>query len=199
MGKRRQVISHYDFVRDLGRGAKGEAIVEAFFKKEFGLIAKNVSEKNPDYDMILDEVDPHLAGQPKVVPKKLLKKIFKDSFGYSKKTQLTVEVKFDEAAAKYGNFFFEALFDAEAGNPGGIFKCKADLFVWLVPNKGRNYKVYVFRRAEMLAWLFDYVMGHQKTLEYKTPAISPYTRGLAIPIKEAVKGFGCLDVFDFTI
>lgn len=198
MVKRRKVISHRDFVRDLGRGAKGEAIVESFFKKEFGLIAKNVSEKNPSYDMILDEVDPHLVGQPKVVPHKLLKKIFKDAFGYPNRKQLTVEVKFDEAAAKYGNFFFEAIFDVEAGNPGGIFKCKADLFVWLVPAKGRDYKVYLFKRAEMLAWLFDYVMRN-KSLEYKTPGISPYTRGLAIPIKETVKGFGCIGVFDFKI
>ena len=35
---RKRVISHRDFVRDLGRGAIGEDIVELFFEKEFNVI-----------------------------------------------------------------------------------------------------------------------------------------------------------------
>ena len=199
MAGKKRVISHRDFVRDLGRGAKGEAVVEAFFEEEFGLVAKNVSENNPDYDLILDEVVPELLKKPKVVPKKLLKKIFKDAFSITRKDSLTVEVKLDEAAARYGNFFFEIFLNVETGSPGGIFKCKADLFVWVVPGKRRKYNIYLFKRAEMMAWLFDYVLTYRKKLTYKTPGISPYARGLPISIEEISDSPACLGVFDYKI
>jgi hypothetical protein len=100
------IISHKHFVRDLARGAVGEEVVESFFLEQFGLCSRNVSEKNPDYDLVLDSVSKEMVG-PKVVPKKLLKKIFKDVFGYTSKKELSVEVKLDEAAAK---LFYTVMF-----------------------------------------------------------------------------------------
>lgn len=198
MAKKKPVISHHDFVRDLGRGALGEDIVEVFFRDEFGLLARNVSNNNPDYDIIVDDLCPKLKKQRKVVPARLLKKIFRESFGITKKKEISVEVKFDEAAARYKNLFFEIFFDIEKGVPGTTFKCKADLVVWVIPLK-RKFKIYVFKRPELLAWLFEYMFHNKKKLKYKTPAISPYARGLAIPIKEVVAGYACVGEFEYKL
>lgn len=197
MAPRRRVISHTDFVRDLGRGALGEDVVEVFFRHEFGVVARNVSKNNPDYDMIVDDIVPALKKKRGVVPKKLLRKIFKESFGYTGKDSVTVEVKFDEAAARYKNFFFEIFFDVETGSPGTIFKCKADLIVWVVPSKAK-FKVYIFRRAELLAWLFDHVFNVE-VVEYKIPAVSPYARGLPISIKLLADSAACIGEFEYKI
>lgn len=197
MAKRKGVISHQDFVRDLGRGAVGEGVAEAFFSQEFGVVAENVSKRNPDYDLIISSLEPELAKKPKVVPALLLKKIFKDNFGYTKKANLTVEVKYDAAAARYGNIFVELFFDIETGSPGTTFKCKSDLVVWVVPVRSREFKVYLFKRPELLAWLFHYVLTSKKPLKYKVPAISPQARGLPIPIAKITSGFACLGEFDF--
>lgn len=199
LSKRKRVISHKDFVRDLGRGSIGEGVAEAFFSKEFGVIAKNVSERNPDYDLIIEELDPELATRPKVVPAKLLKKIFKDSFGYTKKAKISVEVKFDEAAARYGNIFIEVFFDVETGSPGTVFKCKADLIAWVIPDKRRNFRIYLFKRPELLAWVFHLVFTSKKKFEYKTPGISPHARGIAIPIEKAAESPACVGTFNFKI
>lgn len=199
MAKNKRVISHRDFVRDLGRGSVGEGVAEAFFSREFGVIAENVSTRNPDHDLLISKLEPDLADRPKVVPDKLLRKIFKDSFGYIKKKSLSVEVKYDEAAARYGNLFFEIFFDIDTGNPGTTFKCKADLIVWVVPAKSRKFKIYLFKRPELLAWLFDYVFTHKKTLKYKTPGISPHARGVPVPIVDIVESSACLGEFEFKI
>ena len=198
MGKSKRVISHKDFTRDLGRGALGEDITEAFFEKEFDLIAKNVSKRNPDYDMVISEITPSLAKKKGVVPAKMLRKIFKDSLGITKKKEITVEVKFDEAAARYKNFFLEIFFDVETGSPGTIFKCKADIFVWIVPAK-RKFKLFLFKRPEFLAWFFGHVFTSTKKFKYKTPGISPYARGIAVPIKDAAASPACIGVFEYKI
>ena len=194
MAKRKQVISHYDFVRDLRRGHKGEEIVEDFFKKEFGLIAENVSERNPDFDLNISQlVKPKRTDAASL---KALKRVFKDAFGISRRDHITIEVKYDEAAARYKNFFIEMFFDYRDGNPGTTFKCKADLTVWVVPLRGKN-KVYIFKRPEFLAYLMDHIMTSTKKLKYKTPGISPYARGVPIPIKDVAESYACLGVFEF--
>lgn len=198
MGKTKPIISHRDFVRDLGRGALGEDVVEVFFKEEFGVIAENVSDRNPDFDLAISELDPELAKQRRVVPGKLLKKIFRDSFGYRGKERVTVEVKYDEAAARYKNFFIEVFFDVDTGSPGTVFKCKADLIAWVVPAK-KKFKIYLFKRPEFLAWFFQYIFENKKKLQYKTPNISPQARGIAVPIKALASSFACLGVFDFRL
>lgn len=198
MAGKKRVISHRDFVRDLGRGALGEDIVEAFFRDEFGLQAKNVSDNNPDYDIVIDDICEDLKKGKKVAPGRLLKKVFRDSFGITKKKEVSVEVKFDEAAARYKNFFFEIFFNIDTGSPGTIFKCKADLIVWVVPLRKR-FKVYVFKRSELLAWLFEYLFHNKKNLKYKTPGISPYARGVAIPIKAVSVSAACVGVFDYKL
>jgi hypothetical protein len=133
-----------------------------------------------------------------VVARRLLKKIFKDSFGYSDKDELTVEVKFDEAAARYGNLFVEIFFDVDTGSPGTLFKCKADLLVWVIPAR-KKFRVYLFKRPEFLAWAFHYLYEKKGKLKYKTPGISPHARGIPLPVKEAAKSFACLGVFDFEL
>jgi hypothetical protein len=194
----RKVISHRDFVKDLARGAVGEEVVEKFLREEFGLIAKNVSEKNPDFDLIIDELDPEFLESKKVVPKKLLKKIFRDAFGFDRRSLLTVEVKFDAAAAKYDNFFIETTFDIDNNVPGTIFKCKADLIIWLVPKSSKQFKVYIFKRPELLSWLFQYIFVDKK-IKLKVPGKSPFARGIAISIDMLKKSFACLGEFDYTL
>lgn len=196
MAKRKPVISHHDFVRDLRRGHKGEEIVEDFFKEEFGLIAENVSNRNPDFDLCISELIPSKQKKTEAASKKALKRIFKDAFDISRRDFITVEVKYDEAAARYKNFFIELFFDYRTGNPGTTFKCKADLIVWVVPMRGKS-KVYVLKRPELLAFIFDYVVTAPKKIKYKTPGISPYARGLPIPIKEMADSYACLGVFEF--
>ena len=187
MGRKR-VISHRDLVRDLDRGAVGEDIAVNFLKKQFGVIATSISERNPDCDFVIEKIDKSAAYRT-------LTKVLKESFGFRKKKKLTVEVKLDEAAEKYGNLFIELFFDIEEGVPGNIFKCKADMFLWIVPNK-KKYRIHLFNRAEFLAWLFQYVFENRST-KMKTPGISPYARGLAIPIKKAISSKACIGSFDF--
>lgn len=198
MGRSKRVISHQDFVRDLGRGALGEDIVEVFLQREFGVVAENVSQRNPDYDLKITALDPKLAKQRNVVPKTLLKKIFKDSFKCPNRNQVTVEVKYDEAASRYNNFFLEIFFDVDTGCPGTTFKCKADIVAWVVPARKR-FKIYLFKRPEFLAWLFHYMFENKKTLKYKTPNISPQARGIVVPISAAVESPACLGTFDFKL
>ena len=198
MSKKR-VISHRDFVRDLGRGARGEDIVEVFLQGEFGIIPDNVSERNPDYDLIIKKIDPEAFPGKKVVPKKLLRKIFRDSFGFYRKDTLTVEVKFDEAAARYKNIFLEVYFNYEDGTPGTIFKCKADVIAWVVPAKNKKFKIHLLDRAKFLAWFHNYTLTHRKKLEYKVPGISPMARGIAVPLVEVVESVACIGVYEFKL
>lgn len=193
--KRRRVISHYDFVRDLARGAVGEDVVVDFFKYQFGLRAENVSTRNPDYDLIVEEVDPALSKKRNVVADALLKKILREALSCPRRDFITVEVKLDAAAAKYKNFFIEVLFDVSTGSPGNMFKCKADIIAWVVPGKRGNYKIYLLKRPEFLAWFFDYVFSRK--IRLKTPAISPLARGVAVPISAIVNSPACIGQFDF--
>lgn len=196
MAKRKQIISHYDFVRDLRRGARGEDIVEDFFKEKFGIIAANVSDRNPDFDLCVSELAPKKVKKTAAASKKALKRIFKDAFGISRRDSITIEVKYDEAAARYKNFFIEMFFNHEDGTPGNIFKCKADLMVWVVPMRGKS-KIYVFKKPEFVAWIMDYIICHPKRLKYKTPGISPYARGIPVPIKDVADSYACLGVFEY--
>jgi hypothetical protein len=196
MAKRKQVISHYDFVRDLRRGARGEDIVEDFFQEKFGIIAENVSDRNPDFDLCISELVPKKAKKTPAASKKALKRIFRDAFGIKRRDFVTVEVKYDEAAARYKNFFIEMFFNHDDGTPGTTFKCKADLIVWVVPLRGKN-KIYIFKRPEFLAWILDFVISSPKRLKYKTPGISPYARGIPIPIKDVASSYACLGVFEY--
>lgn len=193
---KRGVISHRDFIRDLGRGAVGEDIAEAFFLEEFGLTTKNVSDRNPDFDLLLCGLDESVTKQRGVVPDKMLKKIFKD-LGFPSKDEITVEVKFDEAAAKYKNFFIEIYYNIETGVPGNIFKSKCDLIVWIVPGKKRSYHLYIFNRAFLLAWIFNYLLEHKKGVKFKSPAISPYARGVPVPITLVQDSPACLGSYVF--
>lgn len=195
--RKRGVISHKDFVRDLSRGALGEDVAELFFLREFGVIAENVSDRNPDHDLLIKKLDPKVAKKPKVIPKKLIKKIFKD-LGFHNKKELTVEVKLDEAAARYKNFFIEIFFDVDKGTPGTTYKCKADLLVWVVPSK-KKFKIYLFNRPAFLSWIVQYIVESKKKIEFKTPGISPKARGIPVPIVEAEKSSACLGVFDFKL
>lgn len=193
---KRKVISHHDFVRDLARGAVGEDIVVDFFKEEFGLLAENVSTRNSDYDLIIQQVVKPLTKGRNVVPDELLKKIFREALSSPRREELTVEVKLDQAAAKYKNFFIELTFDVNTGSPGALFKCKADIIAWVVPYKRGKYKIYLFKRPELLTWMFDYVFSNKK-LQLKTPGISPFARGMAVPIEELEESFACIGCFDF--
>src|SRR3989304_466568 len=108
-----RVISHRDFVRDLDRGAIGEDVAEEFFRREYNIILKNVSSNNRFWDFEVASLDDKTTKSRKVVKEKLLKK-FKKDFG------ATIEVKYDEAAAKYDNFFIEIMFDVENDVAGTI-------------------------------------------------------------------------------
>jgi hypothetical protein len=199
MAKRKPPINHYDFVRDLVRGQKGEEIAIQFFREELGLTCTNLSDRNPDFDLLIDALDPKLTEGKKIVPQKLLKKIFREAFRYSRKEEITVEVKFDMAAAKYKNIFLEVIFNIEEGVPGGMFKCKADILAWIVPNAGGDsVKIYLFKRPELLAWLFLYIFEN-KDVKLKTPAISPFTKGVAVPIKIIKESFACVGEFNYKI
>lgn len=200
MPKHPGVINPRDFARDLGRGALGEDIVVKFFLREYSVIARNVSDHNPDYDLLIDALAAEVAQQEKIDPEKLLQKFFR-GLGFPKHKVLSVEVKLDEAAARYRNFFIEIFFDVERGVPGGFFKCKADLMAWVVPvrSAGGKFKIYLFNRASLLAWVFKYLLEHPGAVPFKTPGISPNARGVAIPIAIAEKSPACLGVFDYDI
>lgn len=188
-------IKHRDFVRDLARGAVGEDLIVDFFKQEFGLLAENVSTRNPDYDLIIKSVDRSLLKR-NVIGDSLLKKIFREALDCPRREVLTVEVKYDEAAARYKNFFVEMFFNIDTGSPGAVFKCKADIIAWVVPGKRGVYNIYLIKRAEFLAWLFEYIFTNKK-IQLKTPGISPFARGIAIPISEMGKSFACIGLFKF--
>lgn len=196
--RRKGPINYWDFTRDLERGAVGEELVVDFLDEEFGLQADNVSTKNSDYDLIIKKLSSSLAKQKNVVPKSLLKKIFKEAFDISKRESVTIEVKYDEAAARYKNLFIELFFNIETGSPGTIFKCKADLIAWVVPEKSRRNKVILLKRPEFLAWLFDYIYTN-KNIEFKTPGVSPFARGIAVPISAIKECFACLGEFDYKL
>lgn len=189
------VISHRDFVRDLARGAVGEDVVVDFFKEEFGLCAENVSTRNPDYDLIVQKLDPSLSKKRNVVADTLLKKILREALNCPRKEELTIEVKLDVAAAKYKNFFVEVFFDEETGSPGTIFKCKADVIAWVVPEKRGRYTIYLLKRSEFLAWFFEYVFT--KKIKLKIPSISPQARGVAIPISAVKSSFALIGAYQF--
>lgn len=192
---RKKIIDHRDFVRDLKRGVQGEKMVERFLKEEFGLLTTNLSDKNPDFDLVIDGVCPDLAEAEEVVPKRLFEKILRDSFGITKRKHITVEVKTDVAAAKYRNFFVELFFNIDDGVPGTTFKCKADLLIWVVPDeKRKKTTVYIFKRPEFLAFIFEYVFAN-KNLKMRAPGISPYARGLPIPIKVLANSYACIGEF----
>jgi len=196
MPKRRRVISHRDFARDLGRGALGEDIAEAFFQKQLGLEAENVSEKNPDYDMAISR----LSSPGKLsegAQKRAFRKAIKKTFGYTGKDRITVEVKFDEAAARYKNLFIEIFFDIETGSPGTTFKCKADILAWIIPAR-KKFKIYLLKRPEFLAWVFQYMFTNKK-IKYKTPGISPYARGIAVPIDLIAASYACVGEFEYKL
>ncbi len=193
--KRKRVISHYDFVRDLARGAVGEDVVVDFFKAEFGLCAENVSTRNPDFDLMVEKLDPRLSKSRNVVADALLKKILREELDCARRDFVTIEVKLDAAAAKYKNFFVEVFFDISTGSPGSIFKCKADIIAWVVPGKRKKYKIYLLKRPEFLAWFFDYVFSRK--IKLKTPSISPQARGVAVPIADIEESFACIGVWDF--
>jgi hypothetical protein len=185
-----KVISHRDFIRDLGRGAVGEDVAAEFFRREFQVILKSVGETNRSWDFELEDIEPEALANKAANKKKLLSK-FKKNLGE------TIEVKYDEAAAKYDNFFIEILFDVEAGKAGSITNCKADLLVWVVPKRRGNYKIYLFKRSEFIAWVLLYALENRKKLQLKSPAISPRARGIVIPVKDAADSFACLGDFDF--
>jgi len=193
--KPRRAINHHDFIRDLVRGAVGEDIVEAFLKEEFGLLPHNVSTKNSDYDLLVDKIDPALKKR-NVVEAKLLKKILREAFDV-RRDKMSVEVKYDEAAARYKNIFVELFFDINTGVPGTIFKCTSDIIAWVIPARAKRYKIYLLKRPAFLAWLFEYIYTNRE-IKLKTPAISPLARGIAVPITAVEDSFACLGVWDFT-
>ncbi len=194
--KRKGVISHYDFVRDLARGAVGEDLIVEFFKDEFGLCAENVSTRNPDFDLIVEKLDPSLSKKKNVVADALFKKILREALDCPRRDFVTIEVKLDAAAAKYKNFFVEVFFDISTGSPGNVFKCKADIIAWVVPGAKGKYKIFLLKRPEFLAWFFDYVFSRK--IKLKTPAISPQARGVAIPIADVKESFACIGEFDYS-
>jgi hypothetical protein len=175
----------------------GEDIAEVFLQNHFGLNVRNVSKRNADYDLEIFGVSKEEAKKRKTTPDKMRKKLYKELYGCARKEILTVEVKFDEAAARYGNIFVEIFFDEEKGVPGTAFKCKADLLVWVIPGK-KKFDIYILKRAELLAWLFQYILKNKKT-KLKTPGISPQARGLPVPIKEIKKSFACSGEFEFNL
>lgn len=188
MGK--GVIRHSDFVRDMDRGAIGEDVAEEFFRKEYNVILKNVSKDCRYWDFEVDKIDESVSKYKKAAKTKLLKK-FKKTFGE------TIEVKYDEAAARYKNFFIEIMFDEERDVAGTTTNCKADTIVWVIPQRKGRYKLFIFKRSEFVAWLIMYVLNNKKKIKLKTPSISPRARGIAIPIKEMVKSFGFLGDYNF--
>jgi hypothetical protein len=193
--KASNVISHRDFVRDLARGAVGEDVVVEFFKDQFGLCAENVSTRNPDYDLIVQSLDPSLSKKRNVVSETLLKKILREALDCPRRDAVTVEVKLDVAAAKYKNFFVEVFFDIATGSPGTIFKCKADVIAWVVPGKRGKYTIYLIKRPEFLAWFFEYISS--KKVKLKTPSISPQARGVAIPISAVKNSFALIGAYEY--
>ncbi len=193
---RKGPINHYDFVRDLERGAVGEDIVVAFFKEQFGLIADNVSTRNSDFDLLVKKLDSSLSQKRNVVSKEMLKKIFREAFDCSRREQITIEVKYDEAATRYKNLFIELFFDIDTGSPGAVFKCKADIIAWVVPEKKGSNRIYLFKRPEFLTWIFDYIFSNRK-IELKTPGISPKARGVVIPISEIKECYACVGEYTF--
>jgi len=185
-----RVIKHRDFVRDLDRGAVGEDVIEEFFKKEYNVILKSVSDKNRYWDFEVVGLDETVSKYKKATKTKLLKK-FKKNFG------TTIEVKFDEAAEKYKRFFIELLFDVEKDVAGAIANCKSDLITWVVPQRKGRYKVYLFKRAELISWLIIYALESGSKMKLRTPGISPRARGIAIPITDITKAYGFLGEFNF--
>lgn len=174
-------IKHQDFVRDLKRGEVGEEVVEDFIKKEFDIELKRVSTTNRHWDF---EITAKKKG-----PKKIR--------DFIKKYGNTIEVKYDEAAAKYKRFFIELMFDVDKGVAGAATNCKSDIVVWVIPDGKRKYKLYFFHRPEFLSWLILYILEQTRKPELKTPGISPKARGLPVSIEEAVKGFSFIQSFDF--
>lgn len=187
----RGVISHKDFVRDLKRGGVGEEIVQEFVRREFKINIKQVGGSNRHWDFELLSAD--VSAKGKKFTKKDEKKLitsFKKKFGE------TLEVKYDEAAAKYKRFFVELLFDIDRGVAGAATKCKADIVVWVVPDRKGWYKLYFFKRPEFLSWVVIYSLENKDT-KLKTPGISPKARGMAIPIEDLKESFAFIGEYEF--
>ena len=164
-------------------------------REEFGLLPHSVSTKNSDYDLLVDKIDPALKKR-NVIEGKLLKKILREAFDL-RRDKMSVEVKYDEAAARYKNIFVELFFDITTGVPGTVFKCTADIIAWVIPARSKRYKIYLLKRPAFLAWLFEYLYTN-RGIKLKTPGISPLARGIAVPISEVEESFACLGSFDFT-
>jgi len=181
------VISHRDFRRDLKRGDVGEEVVEEFIKKEFGVSLKQSVGANKFWDFEVVDILP--------APKKSKRgqdqtKQFRDTFGS------TIEVKYDEAAARYERFFVELMFDVDAGKAGAATACKADTVVWVIPAGKGKYNLYFFRRPEFLSWLILYILD-TKGLKLRTPGISPKARGLPVSIQDAIDSFAFIEQYQF--
>jgi hypothetical protein len=181
------VISHSDFRRDLKRGVVGEEVVEEFIKKEFGVALKQSVGANKFWDF---EVIDGILAPKKSKRGKDKTKDFKSIFGS------TIEVKYDEAAARYGRFFIELMFDVDSGKAGAATACKADTVVWVIPSGKGKYQLYFFRRPEFLSWLILYILD-TKGLKLKTPGISPKARGLPVSIQDAIDGFAFIEQYEF--
>lgn len=197
---KKPVINYHDFMRDLKRGKEGEQIVQVFCKESFGLTCVDLSNKNPDFDLIIRQEDGIIGYEDENLNKKEYKRAIKKVFKYSRKKDITIEVKFDKVALKYSNFFLEVFFNIETGCAGGMFKSKADILAWVLPTnkEGGEYKIFFFKRPELLAWLLSYVYTDRK-VKFKTPRISPYARGVAVPIKLLENSVACIGVYDYSV
>lgn len=190
-------ISRYEFIKDRARGLIGEKTAESFLKKELQFEVLNVSDKSREFDFIIKDVTRECKDSSTKTVKSLLKSKFKESFKFGNKKEVTVEVKYDITAARTKNLFIEVFFNVDKTEAGALFKCKADILMWVIPQE-EKYKILIFKRADLIAWIFKHLFC-TKELKLKVPGVSPYARGVVIPINKISKDPVCIGNYDFSL
>ncbi len=101
---------------------------------------------------------------------------------------ITVEYKFDIAAKRTGNLFFETVSNDQDFIPGWGWSSQADYWIFLIPEQ----EIIVFKPGQLRALAWDL----QKSLKARVVANKGYnTIGYPIPLTQARQvAFGCISV-----
>jgi hypothetical protein len=93
---------------------------------------------------------------------------------------ITVEYKFDIAAKRTGNLFFETLSNDKERIPGWGWSSQADYWIFLIPEQ----EIIIFKPGELRALVWD----SQKLLKERSVANRGYnTIGYPVPLTQARK------------
>lgn len=196
--KKYNMSSNYgQLLKDLQVGfEEGEEPVKAFLKQHFGITTRNVGKQHIGWDLEVVGVDKKFLKGTKRNPATIKKK-FINKFGR------TFEVKRDKASDRTNNFFYEVWSNLRVHNPGCLQASKADVIVIV-----RKKEFIFIDRGYLLSWIM-YQLYHDspmskrwkrktcrrvKEVEMKNSPISPYVRGILIPIED-IKNEASIAIF----